>query len=112
MFIIRGIMQECRRILRGACSFYIDYKDHWSYFDHSISHLNFLRYSPAKWAIYNPALHYQNRHRHSDYVEVFKETGFTIKSIELERKPIPQVPTFQSYRHDDLEITGAWFALT
>jgi hypothetical protein len=110
--VIRGIMRECRRILRGACSFYIDYKDHWSYFDPSISHLNFLRYSPAKWALYNPELHHQNRLRHSDYVNVFAETGLTISSVELERKPIPQVSTFQPYSEDDLEITGAWFTLT
>ena len=112
LVVIRGIMQECRRILRGTCSFYIDYKDHWSYFDRSISHLNFLQYSPSKWAIYNPQLHYQNRLRHSDYLKVFIETGFSVRSIETERKAIPQLRTFQSYDDEDLEITGAWFTLT
>ena len=64
---IAGILAECRRILAedGVMSFRIDYQDHFSYFDSRISVYNFLRYSERAWAWYNPALHYQNRLRHS-----------------------------------------------
>src|SRR5262245_3612500 len=42
---IHAILQECRRLLRddGLMSCLIDYEDHYSYFDHSISGYNFLQ---------------------------------------------------------------------
>lgn len=63
---IKNILLECHRLLRndGLMSLFIDYKDHYSYFDHSISAYNFLQYSDRKWMLFNPSLHYQNRLRH------------------------------------------------
>lgn len=84
---ISKILQECYRILTkgGIISSRIDYTDHWSHFDHSISIYNFLKYSHSKWQRYNPPLHYQNRLRHRDYIDIISETDFELS----EDKPIP-----------------------
>jgi SAM-dependent methyltransferase len=77
---IRGILKECYRILKddGLMSFRIDYQDHYSYFDHNISVYNFLQYSDKAWIWFNPKLHYQNRLRHRDYIDLFQKSGFEV----------------------------------
>jgi SAM-dependent methyltransferase len=77
---IQAILRECHRILKddGIVSLFIDYKDHYAYFDRAISVYNFLRYSDRVWAFLNPALHYQNRLRHRDYLKIFEREGFEI----------------------------------
>jgi len=74
------ILSECARILApdGVASMVIDYKDHYSYFDCSISEQNFRRYSERHWSLYNPPLHYQNRLRHRDYVDAARRAGFVV----------------------------------
>jgi len=81
------IFQECYRIVKkgGVVSCRIDYTDHWSYFDHCISIYNFLKYSHSKWQRYNPPLHYQNRLRHRDYLDIISQTNFQV----LEDNPTP-----------------------
>ena len=75
-----GVLQECRRILSpsGAISLFIDYQDHYSYWDHGISRYNFLRYSEQRWKLFNPRSHFQNRLRHADYIRLLDEAGFQI----------------------------------
>ena len=77
---IQAILRECGRLLRpgGVMSFRIDYQDHYSYFDGAISPFNFLRFSDRTWALFNPALGYQNRLRHRDYLELFQAAGFEL----------------------------------
>jgi SAM-dependent methyltransferase len=81
---IMAILIECRRVLapNGALSFKIDYADHYSYADKSISAYNFLRFSPGAWRVFNPPLHYQSRLRHADYAALFMASGFEILSDE------------------------------
>jgi SAM-dependent methyltransferase len=99
---IPQILTECRRLLRddGVMSFRIDYQDHYAFFDRRISVYNFLQYSDRAWAKYNPALHYQNRLRHVDYMCLFRAGGFEVveehradgseKDLEtLTRLPLP-----------------------
>ncbi|MFH1559936.1 MAG: class I SAM-dependent methyltransferase [Chloroflexota bacterium] len=83
---IPAILRECHRLLRddGVMSFHIDYDDHYSYFDSHISKYNFLRYSNRQWTIFSPKLHYQNRLRHRDYLDLFREAGF--ETIEERRQ--------------------------
>lgn len=83
---IRLIFTECHRLLRpdGLMTFLIDYQDHYSYFDKGISVYNFLQYSDKAWAFFNPALHYQNRLRHRDYLDLLNEGGFDL--VEEKRK--------------------------
>jgi SAM-dependent methyltransferase len=82
---LKSILLECYRLLRsdGVMSFVIDYLDHYSYFDRDISGYNYLQYSDRMWALFNPALHYQNRLRHPDYLELLHEAGFEI--VEQQR---------------------------
>jgi len=74
------ILQECYRLLKpdGVVSFKIDYQDHYSYFDPNISAYNFLCYSEKAWVCYNSSLHYQNRLRHRDYLELMTRAGFMV----------------------------------
>ncbi len=77
---IADILTECRRILRpgGIMSFRVDYQDHYSYFDKGVSAYHFLEFSDAEWQPFNPSLHYQNRMRHPQYLEIYKGTGFEV----------------------------------
>ena len=80
---ILAILKESHRLLKpnGIFSSVIDYKDHWSYFDKSITPYNYLKYSKVEWEKYNPSLHYQNRLRHRDYLSMFEQAGFEILEI-------------------------------
>jgi SAM-dependent methyltransferase len=119
---IRAILIECRRCLRedGVMSFFIDYQDHYSFFDGNISAYNFLRYSEPIWSLYNPSLHYQNRLRHKDYLRLFDETGFDV--VEEHRRPVsaedlalvsrlPLDTRFRVYSPDELAIKEAMLVL-
>jgi SAM-dependent methyltransferase len=77
---LKSILLECYRLLRigGVVSFVIDYIDHYSYFDREISGYNYFQYSDRMWALFNPALHYQNRLRHPDYLDLLHEAGFEV----------------------------------
>ena len=77
---IGAVLAECRRILRddGIMRIRIDYQDHYWYFDGRATPYNFLRFSPRAWRRYNPSLHYQNRIRHSELLDLVEEGGFTV----------------------------------
>lgn len=110
------ICEELRRIAKpdAVYSFWIDYKDHWSYFDRSISCFNFYRFTEDEWDWYNPILQYQNRRRHSDWVGFFENMRFRIANVDVERESLPDIPLaaqFRRYSKDDLEVTGAMFTL-
>ncbi len=82
------IINECFRILKkgGVMSVTIDYQDNWSYVDSNITGYNFLQFSETEWKKYNPSIHYQNRLRHKDYLEIFENAGFTLVK-EKHRSP-------------------------
>jgi SAM-dependent methyltransferase len=77
---IARILAECRRLLkgRGVLSCRIDLEDHYSRFDRGVSRYNFLRYSDRTWSLVNSSLHYQNRLRYPDYVQLVVGAGFEI----------------------------------
>lgn len=112
---ILPILKECYRILNkgGVMSLIIDYKDHWSYFDKSISNFNFLRYSSKEWKKFNPSLHYQNRLRHSEYIDLISQTNFKVVNIltfgsndnvNKAFKAMECAADFENYMFDDLII--------
>lgn len=110
------LLTDCRRILKsdGLCSFLVDYQDHWAGFDKSITVHNYMRYSRRAWALFNPALQFQNRLRHSDYEAAFREAGLRPVSVAPRRGELPTIQLakeFQHYGEDDLRITGAHFVL-
>jgi len=76
--VLAEILRECHRICndRSVMSHVIDYTDHYAHSDASINIYNFLRFSEADWARYNPAIHYQNRLRHFEYGQLFANARF------------------------------------
>jgi SAM-dependent methyltransferase len=115
---IERILRECRRILRpgGVMSFQIDYQDHYSYFDRSISVYNFLRYDDRTWRWINSGLHYQNRLRHRDHTEIIERSGFEIVDAEVttgsthdleELERLDLASRFEDYSLEELAIRGS-----
>lgn len=74
------IFKEIYRLLKpgGIMINMIDMQDHYSYQDKSISYYNFLTYSKSNWKWYNSKFLFQNRLRHLDYIQLFKQAGFNI----------------------------------
>ena len=91
---IHDIFTELWRVLKdsGIVSAKIDYSDHYSHSDASITALNFLRFSDPQWRQHNHRCHFQNRLRHNDYRLLFLEVGFEIVSEDLTfgAKAVPQ----------------------
>jgi SAM-dependent methyltransferase len=85
-----AILRESRRLLRpnGIISCRVDLRDHFAYFDNSISHYNFLRYSERTWRRFNSSLMYQNRLRYPDYLDAFADAGFELLAVQ-KGKPRP-----------------------
>lgn len=115
---IAAILRECHRLLRpdGVMSFQVDYKDHYSYFDRRLSPYAFLRHSPARWRLYNPALHHQNRLRHSDYLTLFDAAGFDVVHADVTAGSVADVAavmalpphaSFRGHTPQDLAVREA-----
>jgi SAM-dependent methyltransferase len=110
------IFSECRRLLQpgGAFSCRVDLQDHYAYFDRSLSRYNFLRYSDRTWGLVNSPLHYQNRLRAPEYLDLVREAGLEIvvsnpsgPSAEgrAELEALPLAPRFRSYPPEDVGVT-------
>jgi len=84
----------------------IDYSDHYARSDQSVSRLNFLRYSDDQWRPFNSGKQYVNRLRHSDYLRLFREAGFTIiEESSVAGEPpagLSVAPQFERYEAADL----------
>lgn len=118
---IRAIMRECRRILQpeGRICFTIDYHDHYASSDRTIGFMNFYQFSDEEWRRYSPEAHFQNRLRHSDYVNLFRDEGWTIveeRSLtewwsERDLAKVTLHPAFERYSHEDLTASNGYFIL-
>jgi predicted SAM-dependent methyltransferase len=115
--ILPAILKECWRILkpRGIMSCFIDMNDHYSYFDTSISRYNFLKFNEKLWDWVNSSVHYQNRLRYPDYLEMFERAGFVVEAenirwpnaIDLNNlERINVAPEFRMYPQKILGITS------
>lgn len=103
------------RVLRddGLMTHYIDYTDHYYFYDSGITPYNFLKFNSKRWAFYNSKYHYQNRLHHSDYEKLFTDTGFEIieshafipTTAQSEFSQIKISPIFQDYKLEDLLTT-------
>lgn len=95
-----AIMRECKRLLKGdgiQCHF-IDMKDHFSYFDPSITKYNFLTLSNIRWALLNSPLANQNRLRYADYHRIFSNEKIVVIEEEVEWAPEADLRDFRSLR--------------
>ena len=119
--VLEGILIEGNRIIKNNGLFVhrIDYSDHFSHSDQSISAINFLQYSDYKWnQLAGNRYMYMNRLRHDDFISLFESVGHHIieaqpnkdnRSQELLRNGCLQLhERFKSKSEDVLAITGAW----
>lgn len=116
-----AIMTELRRLCasHARIAMQVDYSDHYSHSDPSISPYNFLQFGEADWRRYNTHFHFQNRRRHSDYRKLFTTCGFSIVGEEIYRPAaweaqldaITLHQDFREYGRDDVGVTSATFSL-
>lgn len=115
---IERILQECKRVASAGArfSFIVDYHDHYSSADPSIDRVHFYRYSDTLWRIFNPAGHYQNRLRHSDYERLFDDCGLAtvesrpvVPTISIDRTQLDE--RFRGYSEQDLSALNGFFVL-
>jgi SAM-dependent methyltransferase len=118
---LRQILEEGNRVMRknGLFIHRIDYSDHFSHSDKSISAINFLRYSDEEWERYAGNRYmYMNRLRHDDFMTLFEAVGHRIveaqpdldqRSRQLLRSgDLPLNERFSSKPEEVLAIRGAW----
>lgn len=100
---IEDILKECFRILKpgGIMSNAIDYRDHWSFFDNSISVYNYLQYSESEWNKLNPSIMYQNRMRHKDHLEKIRNSGFEIISEKMDMPDSIEIEILNNLNYND-----------
>ena len=109
------ILEKFRKIVKndGILSFLIDYSDHYSHTDKNISSTNFLKYSELEFKKYNTPLLFQNRLRHYDYIDIFKNKKFKILKIIKGPKGDIQKTVSDEFKknHKDLFNTWGYFLL-
>jgi len=118
---LTGIFTEGNRIVKNNGLFIhkIDYSDHFSHLDRSISAINFLQYSDKKWEKYAGNIYmYMNRLRHDDYLNLFKSLGHQVIEIKSRKDResrdllisggLHLDERFRSKSEDVLATTEAW----
>jgi hypothetical protein len=119
--ILKNIIDEGNRIVSddGLFIHRIEYSDHFSHTDKTISPINFLQFSDDEWKRYAGNRYmYMNRLRHDDFIRLFQSTGHRILTAAPDVDQQYQVllrsgslrlnERFRSKSEDVLSITGAW----
>ncbi|MBI4653899.1 MAG: hypothetical protein HY752_02755 [Nitrospirae bacterium] len=119
--VLVDILREGNRIIKKECLFVnrIDYSDHFSHSDKSISAINFLQYSDNEWAKYAGNRYmYMNRLRHDDFLALFESVGQQVVEVEpnidrrseelLKTKGLSLNDRFSPKTIEVLAISGAW----
>ncbi len=92
---IMSILKEAIRITKDEGLFIhrIDYSDHFSHSDKSISSINFLQFSDDEWAkIAGNRYAYTNRLRVDDFEDLFRKSSHRILSIDSDKDPsVPEL---------------------
>ena len=119
--ILRGILAEGNRIVNddGLFVHRIDYSDHFSHSDGSISSVNFLQYSDDEWHRWAGNRYmYMNRLRHDDFLGMFEEARHAVVDCEPVLDPealallrsgrLPLYGRFAGKPEDTLAIKSSW----
>ncbi len=119
--VLKLILEEENRLVKSNGLFVhrINYSDHFSFTDKTISAINFLKYSDNEWKRFADNRYmYMNRLRHDDFISLFKSVGHQIvlsqpntdqHLLELLRTgTLPLANRFSVKSNDILAITGAW----
>ncbi|NOT84597.1 MAG: methyltransferase domain-containing protein [Methylococcaceae bacterium] len=118
--IIKNILTTFNQLLSptGAMCHIIDNSDHWEFNDKSITRVNFLKFSQKTFdflSAMNP-LDYQNRLRHSQYIQMFIDAGFKVTRDDSQPDPTTRTaldsllvhPSFNHYSKADLAILTSY----
>jgi hypothetical protein len=70
------LLAGLRAVTTGITTHSIDYGDHYARSDGTLSRFNFLKYDDRKWRPFDSGMQYVLRH--SEYLRLFREAGFTI----------------------------------
>ncbi len=116
-----GIVKEGNRITKNNGLFVhrIDYSDHFSHTDSSISAINFLQYTDSQWHAYAGNRYmYMNRLRHDDYIRLLEQCGHKIVACKpstdsrvrqlLESGQFAVDDRFRGKSSNILSIIGSW----
>lgn len=117
--VIAEILKESYRLLTpgGLVCHFIDNSDHWQHGDKTISRVNFLRFSDRAFRFTHlNSLNYQNRLRHSEYVDMLRAAGFEIVRAEPRvdsgaveaLKTLPLAPPFKEFSLEDLATMDSY----
>jgi SAM-dependent methyltransferase len=114
---LAAIFPECARLLRpaGVMTGSAGMEDHYAFDDARISVYNFLRFSERRWRLANSPLHYQNRLRARDYLELVRAAGLDVLAADtvlpdaarrraLDALPLAE-PFASGYTRDELAPT-------
>jgi len=116
---IRTLMVETGRVLRpgGLAVHSVNCGDHYAYFDRKVNQAHYLRFNEAQWRWWNNDLHYQNRLRAHDFVEIAERAGLDI--VLNKQKPRAELmtrfdmaliaPEFRHYSKEQLCTTSIDF---
>ena len=91
--------------------------DHYAFFDHTITPLNYLQYDERSWRKWNNAFQYQNRLRAPDFVRLVEAAGFRMVVEHPHRDPatlarldeLNLAPEFRNYSPEQWSITSLDF---
>lgn len=119
---IIDIFSEGARIVKddGLFIHRIDYSDHFSHSDKSISAINFLKYSDEEWRrLAGNRYMYMNRLRHDDFTELYSLLGHELLEVRPDLSPeLSKILSSRTFALDDrfkakemdvLCTTGSWF---
>jgi hypothetical protein len=114
--IQRNINAEFLRVAspRAVLIEFVDLKDQYAAFDHSISIFNFLKFSNGVWKWLNSPLIPQWRLRVSDLRLLLRESGWEIVkevnnvALPSELDKVRLAPQFQKYSREDLLVVETW----
>jgi hypothetical protein len=119
--VLKRILKEGNRIIKKDGLFInrIDYSDHFSHSDKSISAINFLQYTDDEWErLVGNRYMYMNRLRHDDFLKLFEYAGHKILDIKTSQDEVVReilgngsLRLERKYRDKSDEIlatTGAW----
>jgi SAM-dependent methyltransferase len=118
---IPGLLSSVSSVLKpgGLIASIIDNSDHFQHEDHTISRLNFLKFSDRTWSLICWLTDHQNRLRHSDYqrmlsssdLRIVHEESYTDPEALIAAGKLPMHPRFRTYDLEDLAILTSCFVL-
>jgi ubiquinone/menaquinone biosynthesis C-methylase UbiE len=118
--VIKKILKEGKRVLKNDGLFVhrVDYSDHFSHSDKTISTINFLQFSDSEWdKLAGNKFMYMNRLRHDDFQELFFECNTAIileevfhdQTLNSVLETISIHDKYKSKEKDILLVISSWF---